>query len=367
MPKKELQRSVLLASHLDSPSIKLKPVAELAQNRLIRLLTEVYGSPLLHTWLDRDLCLAGRVLIRHQGETETRLVSLDNYPLIIPSLAIHLDRSVGEKGLILNKQDHLLPIATILQTQEMPYRLERIISSVLSFDELLSWELFLVPLEKARFVGAEGELLSGYRLDNLSSVFASIYALLQAPVSDHSLQLTLFWDHEEIGSKTYLGADSSFLDQILERICLHQQMNREEFFRLKNRSVCLSIDVAHGYHPNFADRFDPLNTPYLGDGVVVKTSAMQKYATNASTSAALFSLAKAKGWMLQNYASRSDLTGGGTVGSLMAAGLGIPTVDIGIATWAMHSIRETISAQDEISLCYFLREVFEKEEFFASS
>jgi aspartyl aminopeptidase len=362
LPKKIVQHAILLASHFDSPALKVKPIS-LIRQRPFRLMTEAYGSPLLHTWLDRDLYLAGRVMIRNNiGKIVSKLVLLDAYPLVIPSLAPHLDRTLDDKGLIVNKQDHLQPIASL----EEDYNLEALLSQAVSSQEILAWDLFLVPLEKARFSGMSGELLSSYRLDNLTSVFASLQALLESSSTQHCLQLTIFWDHEEIGSHTFLGARSAFVDQILERICVHQRGDREDFFRIKNRSFCLSIDVAHGYHPNFADRFDPLNTPHLGNGVVIKMSAMQTYATNAATSAPLFSLAKQNGWSLQHYAARSDRTSGITVGSMMASGLGIPTVDLGIATWAMHSIRETMAASDEIALIDFLKATLAEEELFAS-
>lgn len=364
MPKEEWKSSSLLATHLDSPALKLKPLPELLQDRSTRLMTEVYGSPLLHTWLDRDLCLSGRAIVKQKnGEIESHLVHLDDYPLSIPSLPLHLDRSSADKGLIVNRQDHLQPIAA-LQT---PYKVASLISKVLSFSELLSWDLFLVPLEKARFTGAAGELISSYRLDNLSSAFAALYALLETSSCKNSLQLAIFWDHEEIGSKSALGAESFFVNQVLDRIRLSQKKTREELYCINSRSSSLSIDAAHGFNPNFPERFDPRNTPYLGDGVVLKMSALQKYATSASSSARLIALANKNGWNLQKYASRSDIQGGSTVGPAMAANTGIMTCDIGIAAWAMHSIREQVAASDEAALCQLSKAFLQEEELFAFS
>lgn len=358
LPTHAPERAVILASHLDSPSLKLKPICDLSQYRATQFSTEAYGSPLLHTWLDRDLALAGRVMVKgEKGLIESHLVFLDDYPMIIPSLALHLDRSVADKGLILNKQDHLKPIATI-SADKTPLTLETLLKKHLSFQELLSFDLFLAPLEEASLLGLGGELLASARLDNLTSAFACLFAMTKAKQS-HALQMAVFWDHEEIGSNTYLGAESFFVNQVLERICLHEKINREGYFRLKSRSYCISADAAHGYHPNFSDRFDPQNAPYLGDGVVLKTNAMQRYATSASTAAPLIHLSQKKKIKLQKFASRSDISSGSTVGSIMAAVAGIPTVDIGVASWAMHSIRETIALSDELDLCHLLTAALE--------
>ena len=360
MPKSDWKGSALLATHLDSPALKLKPIPEFPQDRIMRLMTEVYGSPLLHTWLDRDLYLAGRAIGKQKdGKIASRLLTLDAHPLLIPSLPTHLDRAAADKGLMLNKQDHLQAIAAITA----PYALESLLAK--SFTEVFSWDLFLVPCEKASFVGANEELICSYRLDNLSSAFAALHALLNSAAARNHLQLAIFWDHEEVGSKSALGAESFFVNQVLDRIRLSLKLNREALYAIRSNSLCLSLDAAHGFNPNYSDRFDPKNTPYLGDGIVLKTSAMQKYATSASSSAPLIALAKKRGWTLQKYASRSDLAGGSTVGPAMAANLGMLTADLGIALWAMHSIRETASVADELALCQFSKAFFEEEDFFA--
>jgi aspartyl aminopeptidase len=355
LPKGSVKRACILASHLDSPGLKLKPLAEMSHPRLSQFSTEIYGSPLLHTWLDRDLALAGRVVTERKGVAESHLVFLDDYPMVIPSLAVHLDRAVSEKGLLIDKQDHLNPIASIAHSKHHPATVESLLKKHLSFDKLLSFDLFLVPLEKASFMGTEGDLIASSRLDNLTSAYACLFALTNSQVTTDSLQLSIFWDHEEIGSKSYLGAESFFVNQVIERICLHQNIDREDYYRLKSRSYCVSVDLAHGFNPNFAEKYDPQNSPYLGDGVVLKTNAMQRYATSASTAYPLIALCKERGWPLQNSAFRSDIPSGSTVGSIMAAIAGFPTVDIGIPGWAMHSIRETIAAQDEIALAELLK------------
>ena len=209
-------------------------------------------------------------------------------------------------------------------------------------------------------MGAGQEIIASHRLDNLSSAYASLFALLHTSSSEDVLQMAFFWDHEEIGSMSHLGADSLFAGQLLERISLHLNMEKEDLFRLKSRSICLSIDAAHGFHPNFAEKYDPQNSPLLGKGVALKFNANQRYATSSKSASPIFQLAKKHHIPLQLAAFRSDIPSGSTVGSMMASHLGIPTVDLGVPTWAMHSARETISTEDEISLCSLLKASLEE-------
>lgn len=356
LPKKRTERTILLASHLDSPSLKLKPIADAGgAGQISQFFTEIYGSPLLHTWLDRDLALAGRVIVKTgRSPFESRLLFLKEHPLIIPSLAPHFDRSSPEKGLLINRQDHLRPIASL--SKEKPLTLEQLVRRYSSFDELLAFDLFLVSTEQATLLGEKNEMIAAARLDNLTSAYAALYALQSSEPQDDALQIAVFFDHEEVGSGSYLGAKSAFLGEILERIALHEGISGDDLFRFKSRIWCISADLAHGYHPNFGDRFDPKNAPWLGDGVVLKTNAQQRYATTASSTAPLIEICRKHSIPLQTFASRSDISGGSTVGSIVSAVSGISTVDIGIASLAMHSIRETISTQDQLALCKLLKE-----------
>lgn len=354
LPKKTPTSAILLASHIDSPGLKIKPHPELSSHGIGQLNTEVYGGPLLHTWFDRDLAVAGRIIVLDQnGECEAKTVLLDDYPVIIPSLAIHLQKEVNEKGLIVHKQDHLKAIYSIQMKEK---HLDGWLRKHHSFQKLLGFDLFLTPLEKASFLGFESELISSYRLDNLTSASASLNALIDAKVHENTIQMAIFWNHEEIGSKTYEGADSLFVDQILERIC--SKMDREDYYRLKSRSLCLSVDVGHAFHPNFPEKYDPQNGPFMGKGPILKFST--KYATSGATAAPIVHLAAKEKIPLQTFASRSDIPGGSTVGPMMGANLGIATVDLGIGCWAMHSIRETIAARDEIFLYQLLKAALEK-------
>lgn len=353
LPKKKPSSTTILATHIDSPALKLKPQVHHDPGLLN---TESYGGPLLHTWLDRDLAIAGRIVtVAKNGECESQVVYLDDYPVIIPALAIHLNRGVNEKGLELKKQDHLRAIYTL---GEKGKPLTEWLQKHHAFKKLLSFDLYLVPLEKASFLGFNSEFIASYRIDNLSSAFGALQALLTAKANPGVIQMALFWDHEEIGSKTYAGADSTFVNEVLERICLKYKMEKEDFFRLKAKSFCLSCDAAHAYHPNFSDKFDPENAPHMGKGPVIKYSP--KYATTGATAAPLVNLALKHKIPLQSFASHSNLPTGSTVGAMMAANLGIPTVDLGIACWAMHSIRETMAAQDEIWLTKLMKAALEE-------
>ena len=340
MPNKKPQGTILLASHLDSPALKLKPQPLIFSSDIGQVGVETYGGPLLYTWFDRDLAIAGRVW----SEKGSELLFLTDTPLIIPSIAIHLNREVNEKGFQINKQDHLRAIFTT-SNKEIP-----------QLKDVKAADLFLVPTEKPAFLGIDQEFFASYRLDNLTSAFASLQALLQTKALEETVQMAIFWEHEEIGSKTFLGADSLFMDQVLERLVA---MDREALYRLKARSFCLSCDVGHGYHPNYTEKFDPQNASYIGKGPVIKFSS--KYATNGSSAHRILSLASQKKIPTQTYASRSDLSCGSTVGSLMGANLGIATVDLGICCWAMHSTRETISVQDQNRLEQLLKAALEHE------
>jgi len=352
-PEKPPQRALLMASHTDSPGFKLKPRSEIRKSEMILLGTEIYGSPLLSSWLNRDLGIAGRVIYTNpQGKIVETLVQLDQHPVIIPQLAIHLDREVNEKGLLLNKQDHFNALAALSsqETSREPY-LETMLRQHIDFRELLGADLFLYPLEKARFLGYQNQMISSYRLDNLASLHAVLSAL-EKSLAPHQTELKMMicWDNEEIGSQTMHGAGSPFLTEILERVLSSYGQSREDLFRLMRRSLCISIDVAHALNPNYVEKHDPQHQIILGKGVVIKTNAQHRYASDAKTIAPLQALAKHKNIPLQYFASRNDIPCGTTIGPIHAALSGMPTVDIGCGILSMHSCRELISCQDQLSL-----------------
>jgi aspartyl aminopeptidase len=347
LPKHKPNGAVILASHTDSPALKIKPQPDSVSRDISQIGTEVYGGPLLHSWLDRDLAIAGKI----ETDKGSHLVYLHDHPVIIPQLAIHLDRSIHEKGILVHKQDHLKAILSIKKKET----LEGLLKKHVSFKTLYAFDLFLVPTEKASLAGAQRDLIAGYRIDNLSSAHACLEALIKAKTHQSHVQCAVFWDHEEIGSMSATGADSHFIDQVLERIGIGLGTSREDFHRLKSGSIILSCDVAQGWNPNYADRYDPQNSSFLGQGVALKFNAGHKYASGATSAAALCKLAKKLKINIQQSANRSDVPSGSTVGPHMAANTGISTLDLGVSCWAMHSTREIIAASDQQDLGRLLK------------
>ena len=320
LPKEKPKQAIILASHTDSPGLKLKPSPSYQVANMAQFGVEVYGSPLLSSWLNRDLCLAGRVVVTNaSGQPEARLVHLDDALFFIPQLAVHLDREVNEKGLHLNKQDHLNPIAGLLEEVKTPIAsLEKLLRRHLSYHSLLSFELFLVPQDGARFIGLENEMLASYRIDNLAGVHAALsaIALMEKP-QPHRIQFALFWDNEEIGSHSKEGAGSPFFTHILDRIGYSLKINPEEILMIKNNSLCISIDMAHALNPNYPKKHEPHHSPLLGKGIVLKYNADQKYATNALSAAVIVQACQVLNMAYQSYVSRSDIPCGSTVGPIL--------------------------------------------------
>lgn len=363
-PKHMPKQIRLFASHTDSPSLKLKPNPEIRKNKAILLGVEVYGAPLLTSWLNRDLGIAGRIAYQDtHGKIKENLVTLDKHPLVIPQLAIHLDREVNEKGLQLNKQEHLNALAGLENGfPEKTSFLESLLAEAIEFKHLISHDLFLYPIEKARLVGYQNSLLSAYRIDSLASVHAALTSLINHPDPlDDEIKMVIFWDNEEIGSHTAQGADSPFFSQTLERIIHAYNGSREDYFCLLNHSACISIDLAHALHPNYAEKHDPQHHPLLGEGVVVKTNAQQRYATSAHSSISIKTLAAQKHIPLQTFVSRNDIPCGSTIGPLQAAQTGMQTVDIGCGQLSMHACRELMACKDHIDMCHLLSSLMQAQ------
>lgn len=363
VPEKNPKSIRLLASHTDSPSLKLKPQPEIRKNGAILFSVEIYGAPLLSSWLNRDLGLAGRVVyLDRQGQLQTSLVRLDQTPFMIPQLAIHLDREVNEKGLILNKQDHLHVLAALdEQKNSKESLLTTLLRSQLKLNELLSFDLFFYPLEKARLIGYNHDLIASYRIDSLASVHAALHSLLQfsSPLKE-DIKMVAFCDNEEVGSQTAQGAASPFISQTLERLLYALKLDKEDYFCLMNQSLCVSIDLAHAVHPNYAEKHDPQHQPLLGKGVIFKSHAQQRYASDARSLAPLQILAKNHNIPTQRFVSRNDIPCGTTVGPIHATLLGMPTVDIGCGQLSMHSSREIMACQDHLYLCQLLGDFLEE-------
>lgn len=360
VPEEEPRAACILGTHTDSPALKLKPNAEYLQNGMTMFGVELYGAPLIHSWINRDLGLAGRVFFETEnGTLQEALVNITNAPCVIPQLAIHLDRGVNENGWNLNKESHLNALATLTPPAQQSY-LETLLHEHLSFNRLLSHDLFLYPLEPLSYVGSQKEMLAGYRLDNLCSVHAALIALKAQKASENQLKAAIFWDSEEIGSATAQGAESPFLPHLLERVLLSLKQTREKYLQLLPRSLCVSIDMAHGLHPNYVEKHEKQHQPLLGKGVVLKINAQQRYATTGHTAALLAQQCHTHQIPLQHFVVRNDMPCGSTIGPVASTQCGMPTIDIGIPQLSMHSSRELIACEDQLNLQKLLTHLLNK-------
>jgi aspartyl aminopeptidase len=335
----------IVGAHTDSPNLRLKPHPDVERAGAQLLAAEVYGGALYNSWLDRDLGLAGRVSLRG-GRLE--LLKIDRPLARIPQLAIHLDRDVNSKGLVLNPQQHLVPMWDIGTAAE-PDSFRRFVACELAVDEndVLFWDLMFHDVEPGALIGRDDALISAPRLDNLASCWAAVHGISATSGDDAAaIRVIVLFDHEEIGSTTNRGAASSLLDATLERITHALGGDRDAWHRAIAGSVCLSADMAHATHPNYPDRHEPGHWISLDGGPVVKTNASQRYATDARSAAAFMEACDRAGVPVQQYVNRGDLPCGSTIGPITAARLGIPTVDVGAPQLSMHSARELMATGD---------------------
>ena len=337
----------IIGAHTDSPNLRVKPHPDTGQVGYRQLAVEVYGGALLNSWLDRDLGLSGRVVVRDGSAVAERLLRIDRPLLRVPQLAIHLDREITTSGLLLNAQQHLSPIWGL--GDPTPGGFASLVADELGVDTgaVLAWDLMTHDLTPGTLAGAEDELLSAPRLDNLCSSWAGLSALL-AVVDDlpPAIPVLVLFDHEEIGSTSDRGAGSTLLPHLVERIATGLGGTRDDLFRALAASVCASADMAHATHPNYADRHEPNHRIRLNGGPVLKVNSNLRYATDATTGAAFVLACEQAGVPLQRYAHRSDLPCGSTIGPITAAALGIPTFDVGAPQLAMHSARELCGSED---------------------
>lgn len=343
----------LIGAHTDSPCFKVKPAPEMVvENKYIKLNTEVYGGPILNTWFDRPLSLAGRVTLK--GVTPfkplTKLININKPLLVIPNLAIHMNRNVNE-GYAINKQKDTLPLLGFinenLEGNKEKTGILEIIKNQLKVEkeDILDFDLFLYEHERGCLLGLNEEMISASRLDDLWMVFSGVKALLESK-QNKATKVMVCVDNEEIGSLTSQGARSSLLKNILERITLSLGKNKEEFFRTIAKSVMISADLAHAVHPNQVEKHDPTNRPVLGKGPVIKIAASGSYSTDSYASAIFQGICKEIKVPYQKFVNRSDVRGGTTIGPITSADLSIPVIDMGAAIIGMHSIRELASVKD---------------------
>jgi len=335
----------MIGAHTDSPNLRVKPNAELARSGYQQVPVEVYGGVLLSTWLDRDLSIAGRALVRGEKGVEARLVDLGRAVARVPNLAIHLNRGVNKDGLVLNEQKHLVPVVGLGKEGA----LRKTIARALEIDEaaLLTYDLSLYDTAKAAIAGLEGEFVFSARLDNLASCHAAVRALAASTADGRSTRLIVLYDHEEVGSRSAVGAAGSVLRDTIARVLdAHPDRQPQAMGRAMARSLLVSADMAHGVHPNYPDQHEPLHAPVINRGLVIKSNAGQTYATDGASAAAFELACHEAGFSPQRFVVRSDLPCGGTIGPITAAELGVPTVDVGAPMLSMHSCREMCGTLD---------------------
>lgn len=344
----------MICAHSDSPTFRVKPHAEMTgEGGLVRLNTEVYGGPILSTWFDRPLTLAGRVIVRGKDamSPETMLMHVRRPLLQISNLAIHFNRQVND-GVKLSKQKDMLPLLGLINDElEQGNLLMNVIVEELSkqrpvsHEDILDFDLYLVDTQPACTFGVHDEFISSGRLDDLSMCFAGLEALIAAPESDTTQVLAIF-DNEETGSQTKQGAGSPFLASMLMRIARQQSGTEEAYWQAVERAFMISADNAHAFHPNYAEKYDPTNHPMLGGGPAIKFNASQKYASDAVSAAIFAEICRKAGVPCQRFVNHSDVAGGSTLGNILASTVPLRGVDMGNAILGMHSCRETGSVAD---------------------
>ena len=340
----------MICAHCDSPTFRIKPNAEmLCEGGMVKLNTEVYGGPIMSTWFDRPLTLAGRVIVKGNDmlSPKTLLMHVKRPLLQISNLAIHFNRQVND-GVKLSKQKDVLPLLGMVTDElERGNMLTNVICSELNInkEDILDFDLYLADSTPACTFGVHDELISSGRLDDLSMCFAGLEALLAAPLTDTTKVLAIF-DNEETGSQTKQGAGSPFLASMLKRIALAQGGSEEAYWQAVERAFMISADNAHAWHPNYPEKFDPTNHPVLGGGPVIKFNAAQKYASDAVSAAVFAEICREAGVPCQRFVNHSDVAGGSTLGNILASSIPLRGVDMGNAILAMHSCRETGSVAD---------------------
>ena len=342
----------LICAHSDSPTFKIKPKAEMVvEGKYLKLNTEVYGGPIMYTWFDRPLSIAGRVMVKGNSPLKptTLFVNFDRPLLEIPHLAIHFNRAVNDQGNPLSKQKDMLPVLGMINdTFEKDHFLLKLIAKEMEVeaDEILDFDLTLYEYAKGTLVGLNNEFISAGRLDDLAMVHAGMTALLDSKPCDKTKVLAIF-DNEEVGSGTKQGAASPILRTILERIVFTQGGKAEDLYRAIHHSFMISADMAHALHPNYPEKHDPTNHPMMNGGPVIKINANQKYVTDGDSAAVFATICKMAGVPCQTFVNHSDMLGGSTLGNILLTQMEMRGVDIGNPMWAMHSIRETAGVKDQ--------------------
>lgn len=340
----------IIGAHTDSPTFRIKPDSEMeAENKYIKLNTEVYGGPILNTWFDRPLSIAGRITLKGEDvmNPETKLINIKRPVVIIPNLAIHMNRKVNE-GFEINRQKDTLPLLCLINEKlEKGEYLINLIADELKVnkDDILDFDLYLYEAEKGCLLGLNNEFISSGRLDDLTMVHAGLTAIVNVEPQE-AVNVLVCFDNEEVGSGTKQGADSPMLSNILERISLSLGEDREEYFMSLAKSFIISSDVAHAVHPNYGEKADPTNRPVINGGPVIKIAANQSYTSDSNSIAVYMGICSMAGVPCQKFTNRSDMPGGSTIGPISSSHINIRSVDMGAPMLAMHSIRELSGVMD---------------------
>ncbi len=346
----------IIGAHTDSPGLRLKPKAAHLADGMLRLGVEIYGGPILATFADRDLSLAGRVTVKTSSGIESRLLRFSQALVRLPNLAIHMNREVNEQGLKLHKQNELPLLlalgAPFLNTPDAADWFAGLLAEQVEADrdDLLTWELAAYDTQPGSFWGADNEFIANSQLDNLASCHAALSALIAGTPTQvtptPATRLIALFDHEEVGSESAAGAGGSFVADVITRLASALGVDAEDQRRALANSFFISADMAHAWHPNFPAAYDACHRVLVNSGPVIKTNASQRYSTGADTAARFKTLCEKAEVPVQEYSHRTDLGCGSTIGPIVAARLGVPSLDVGCPMWAMHSLRESAGALD---------------------
>ncbi len=355
----------IFGSHTDSPGFRIKPNPEMITNGVVRLNTEVYGGPILNTWFDRPLSIAGRLIIKSKKtfRPEVKIISIEDKILTIPNLAIHQNREVNN-GVKIDRQNDTLPIISLINEsfEKENYLLKFIASkSKINYEDILDFDLYLYATEKGDLVGINKELISAPKLDNLVSVYAGLIGMIENENIDNKINVFVGFDNEEIGSATKQGADSNYLINILERIIYGLGYTRSDFLTMLSSSFMLSADGAHAAHPAHMVKTDPTNCGKMNEGVSIKMSANQRYTSDAYSIGVIKQVIDNTDIKIQYFVNQSNEIGGSTIGPISSTHLDVEAIDLGIPMLAMHSVRELCGIKD----VYYLKEL--AKEFFAKN
>lgn len=347
----------LAASHLDSPSFKVKPKSMMkTDNTYVKLNVEAYGGMILSTWLDRPLSLAGRVMVKHDQQYLTKLVNIDRDLLMIPNVAPHVNRTIND-GFKYNMQVDMLPLMSMDTSSDDP--LKDLLAKELAEDvsHILSYDLFLYVRDQGRVWGMNNEFIASPRLDDLQCAYCALQGFLNA-YHPQSINVCACFDNEEVGSRTRQGADSTFLYDVLQRINQGLGFDAQRYYQAIGGSLMLSADNAHAVHPNHAELADPTNRFYLNKGIVIKFNAAQSYTSDSLSAAIFMDLCQRAQVPYQTFTNRSDLRGGGTLGNISTSHVSVSTVDIGLAQLGMHSAYEVAGVEDIASMIKAFEELY---------